>query len=435
MALGLNKLFKKDETTPTTIKFDESRIPFQVQNLEKYMRSKIEGQDRAIKQFLRAYETFLTNMQRPDAPIGVLLFLGPTGVGKTRMVEVFAEYLWGNADALIKIDCSEFQHSHEIAKLIGAPPGYVGHTDTKPMLTKERIEKYWNNGPKFTPVLFDEIEKAHDNLHRILLGINGAGRVTTGKNETIDMRPTLIVMTSNLGSRSIIGKLAGKTFGFRHEEKSYSDIDDEIYKDCKDAVKAFFPSEFYNRIDRIVAFRPLTEDNFRNILAIELSNIQDRIIKAKKYIILDVSSRAKNFLLKEGVSREYGARELRRTIERFLVGKLTRAFSTFQAVDGDLILADAESGDDIDLTITKNVVDLPYASVDLTTGETWIRPEATGPFESMYKPGRCGRCAQPWVVDHVCSDIQKMTRMTEAVKKLPPSALTRYYYRDKPSVR
>src|SRR5258708_34390299 len=148
MALGLNKLFKKDETKLATIKFDESRIPFQVQNLEKYMRSKIEGQDRAIKQFLRAYETFLTNMQRPDAPIGVLLFLGPTGVGKTRMVEVFAEYLWGNADALIKIDCSEFQHSHEIAKLIGAPPGYVGHTDTKPMLTKERIEKYWNNGPK-----------------------------------------------------------------------------------------------------------------------------------------------------------------------------------------------------------------------------------------------------------------------------------------------
>lgn len=433
MKFGLSKIFKSaDPQNFPTIKLDETKIAPEVEKLETYLRSKIEGQDRAIKQFVSAYEVFLTNMQRPDGPVGVLLFLGPTGVGKTRIVEVFSEYLWGTSDALIKVDCSEFQQSHEIAKLIGAPPGYVGHTDTKPIITKERLEKYWKSGPKFTTILFDEIEKAHDNLHRVLLGINGAGRLTTGKNDTIDMKPTLIVMTSNLGSRSISGQLSGKTFGFQPGNKTEEDIDAEIYKKCKDAVKAFFSAEFFNRIDRMVAFRPLTDENFKRILDMELGYIQDRIIKAKKFIILDVSLRAKTFFLKEGVSREYGARELRRTLERYLVRKLTRAFSTNQAVNGDMVLADAEN-DKIDITIMKGVVDLPYTETTADTStETWIRPESVEPFESLYKPGRCGRCGQTWSTIHICADIFKLTRMKEAVKNPPPTVTEEFWKRNTP---
>lgn len=409
--MGLSKLFKTSPKTYTTVKLDESKAPDEVEKLDSYLRSRIVGQDRAIKQFVRAYEAFLTNMQRPDGPVGVLLFLGPTGVGKTRLVEVFAEYLWGSVDALIKVDCGEFQHSHEIAKLIGAPPGYVGHTDTTPIITKDRIEKYWNVGPKFTPILFDEVEKAHSALHRILLGINGSGSLRTGRNEIIDMKPTLIVMTSNLGSRSVSNKLLGKTYGFGSGNKIQEDLDQDVYRACKEAVQAFFDSEFFNRIDRMVAFRPLTDEDFRKILEIELGFIQDRIIKSKNFVVLDTSNRAKELFLKQGISREFGARELRRTIERFLVSRLTRAFSTKQAVDGDMILTDCENGKDLDVTIMKGVIDMPKASpMQSGTDESWIKRDSPIPFESAYKPGRCGRCGLMWHISHTCFDIMAIRK-------------------------
>lgn len=415
MSLGISKFFKSTPTQFPSVKLDESKVPPEVEKLEKHLRSKIIGQDRAIKQFVQAYETYLTGMQRPDGPGVVLLFLGPTGVGKTRIMEVFSEFLWGTIDALIKIDCGEFQHSHEISKLIGAPPGYTGHghkdgEGTDAVFTKARMEKYWNVGPKFTPVLFDEIEKGHNSLHQLLLGINGAGRLRTNKNEVLDFRSAFIVMTSNLGSRSIASKIKGSTYGFSYGDSTEAKNDQEVYKVCKDAVKSFFSFEFVNRIDRMVAFRPLTKEDFEKILEIELGFVQDRIIKARKYIILQITNAGKSLLLKEGVSQEFGARELRRSIERFLVSKLTRAFSTKQAVDGDLLLADSENEKTIDITIMKGVVDLPTPA-PAPPIETWLRPDATAPFNSVYKPGKCGRCGQEWSISHNCPDLERKERM------------------------
>jgi ATP-dependent Clp protease ATP-binding subunit ClpC len=395
MKFGLSRNYK-----PLTVKLDESKVPDEVQKLEEYLRSKVIGQDRAIKQFVRAYEVFLSEMKHPDRPLGVLLFLGPTGVGKTRLVEVFAEYLWKSKDALIKLNCAEFQAAHEISKVIGAPPGYVGHkevkeNDDKQIFTKTRIEKYWNQGPKFTPILFDEIEKAHSAFHKLLLGIFDRGELTTGHNEKIDFRNTLIVMTSNLGAKDVNSFLGDRRYGFQTTSSQTSDqVDQEIYKISKEAVKSFFDPEIVNRIDRTVVFRPLNSDDLGKILNIELDRIQERIIAANKIIILDVSQRAKNCLLSEGTSKEYGARELSRTIERLLVSKLTRAFSTRQAINGDMVLADVEQeSKEVSLEIMKGVIDLP---------ESWIRPEALHPFESAYKPGRCGRCGSIWQTDHQC---------------------------------
>jgi ATP-dependent Clp protease ATP-binding subunit ClpB len=420
MSLGISKFFSNAPKDFPSVKFDDTKISAEVVKLEKHLRSKIIGQDRAIKQFVAAYETYLASMQRPDGPSAVLLFLGPTGVGKTRVMEVFAEYLWGNADALIRIDCGEFQHSHEIAKLIGAPAGYLGHGTTPPIFSKERIEKYWGSGPKFTPILFDEIEKGHNALHQLMLGINGAGRLRLGSNEILDMRSTFIVMTSNLGSRSIASKIKGTTYGFSAGANTEEQNDQDVYKVCKDAVKGFFSAEFVNRIDRMVAFRPLKQEDFEKILEIELGFIQDRVIKAKKYIIVQVVNRAKILLLREGVSKEFGARELRRAIERFLVHKLTRAFTTKQAVDGDLILVDSETEKDTDLTIMKGVIDLP--PVKQVSTETWVRPEAKIPFPSAYKIGKCGRCGAPWIETHLCSDLERSQRMDQLRKKIDEEA-------------
>src|SRR5260370_7196112 len=403
MTMDIRRLFTRKPMNYPTVKLDESKVPDEVRKLEEHLHSKIIGQDRAIKQFVRAYEAFLTDMQRPDGPVGVLLFLGPTGVGKTRIMEVFSEYLWGTTEALIKIDCGEFQHSHEISKLIGSPPGYVGHKDTVPIISKDRIEKYWNSGPKFTPILFDEIEKGNPTLHRVLLGVNGSGRLRMGNNEVVDMRSTLIVMTSNLGSRSVSSMLSGKRYGFSSDSTS-GQMDKDIYKACKDAVKNFFDSEFFNCIDRMVAFRPLTNEDFRKILDIEIGFIQDRVIRGNKFIIIDNSLRAKELLLKEGVSQEFGARELRRTIERYLVSKLTRAFSTKQAIDGDMILSDSDNGKDLDVSIMKGVLDIPAAKL-VSSHYSWLKRDALIPFESIVKPGRCGRCGLMWHLTHTCFDI------------------------------
>lgn len=420
MPFGISKFFNNAPKDFPSVKFDDSKISIEVANLEKHLRSRIIGQDRAIKQFVTAYETYLTGMQRPDGPASVLLFLGPTGVGKTRVMEVFAEYLWGTADALIKIDCGEFQHSHEISKLIGAPAGYVGYNDGTPIFSKDRIEKYWNSGPKFTPILFDEIEKGHNSLHQLMLGINGAGTLRTNKNEILDMKSALIVMTSNLGSRSIASKIKGTKYGYSVGDNTEEQNDQEVYKVCKDAVKGFFSAEFVNRIDRMVAFRPLKQVDFEKILEIELGFIQDRVIKAKKYIVVQTANRAKALLLREGVSKEFGARELRRAIERFVVSKLTRAFSTKQAVDGDLVLIDSENEKDIDVTIMKGVVDLPPAQAANT--ETWVRPEATIPFPSAYKIGKCGRCGATWTEEHLCPDLERSQRMDQLRKKIEEEA-------------
>lgn len=412
-------LFTKSKE-PVTVKLDEEKIPDEIVKLEEGLKSKVAGQDRAIKHFVRVHETHMAGMAAADRPLGVFLFVGPTGSGKTHATEVFANLM---GVTLIKMDCAEYQASHEISKLIGSPPGYVGHKETEPKITKKAIEAKWADGksPKYTIILFDEIEKAHNSMHQILLGIMDRAILTTGANEMVDMHNCIIVMTSNLGSSDMKKILSDtKEMGFVSKKESQKATEDDIYHAAKDAVKKFFSMEFFNRIDRMIVFQPLTDEVLRQILEIELKRIQDRILKSHKYISVDLSDRAKDFIIAEGTSREFGARELRRTLERFLVSKLTRAFATQQAVDGDMIVADkVPEHDGLTLDIAKNVMVIPEkaVAVPVTISNTsgpgtvqkpkaaWVEPDcptAWIPSESYAHPGYCARCGFRWYAGHKC---------------------------------
>jgi ATP-dependent Clp protease ATP-binding subunit ClpA len=177
---------------------------------ENQLASRIVGQERAVRRLSSLYQVFLAGMQSPNRPIGTMLFLGPTGSGKTRVVEAAAEVFFGDPNAVIKIDCAEFQHSHEIAKLIGSPPGYLGHRETPPLLTQENLNRFQTEETKLTLVLFDEIEKASDSLWQLLLGILDKGTLTLGDNRRVDFSRTIVVMTSNLGAREMSEMISGR---------------------------------------------------------------------------------------------------------------------------------------------------------------------------------------------------------------------------------
>src|ERR1041385_4063763 len=183
------------------------------ERFEDGLRARVVGQDRAVRALASLYQVFQAGMTNPARPIGTMLFLGPTGSGKTHVVEAAAEILFGDRNAVIKIDCEEFQHSHEIAKLIGSPPGYLGHRETQPLLTQENLDKYRTDENPFTLVLFDEIEKASDALWQLLLGVLDKATLTLGDNRRVDFSQAIIFMTSNLGSREM-SRLVDGSIGF-----------------------------------------------------------------------------------------------------------------------------------------------------------------------------------------------------------------------------
>src|SRR5678815_2945141 len=181
----------------------------QAQEFDVKLSALIIGQENAVRSMGNLYQLFLAGMNQGNKPLGTLLFLGPTGSGKTHVVEAAAEILFGDRNAVIKIDCAEFQHSHEIAKLIGSPPGYLGHRETAPLLTQENLEKYRTERDPFTLVLFDEIEKASDSLWQLLLGVLDKGTLTLGDNRRVDFSQTMIFMTSNLGAKEMSELISG----------------------------------------------------------------------------------------------------------------------------------------------------------------------------------------------------------------------------------
>ena len=193
---------------------DPNRKSDEAKNFEKSLRHKIVGQDSAIEKMVEIYQMFLAGLNAPGRPVGNLLFLGPTGTGKTRVVEAVAETLFNDPRAMIKINCAEFQHSHEIAKLIGSPPGYLGHRETHPMFTQEAINQWHTEKLKVTLVLLDEIEKASDALWQLLLGILDKGALTLGDNRKVDMTCCIIIMTSNLGAGDMMAIQEGGGLGF-----------------------------------------------------------------------------------------------------------------------------------------------------------------------------------------------------------------------------
>ncbi|MEW6131035.1 MAG: AAA family ATPase [Acidobacteriota bacterium] len=316
---------------------------------EAGLRHRVIGQDRAVRSMTALYQVFQAGMTNQTKPIGTMLFLGPTGSGKTHVVEAAAEMMFTDPNAVIKIDCAEFQHSHEIAKLIGSPPGYLGHRETSPLLSQENLDKFRTEENPFTLVLFDEIEKASDALWQLLLGVLDKGRLTLGDNRTVDFSQTIIIMTSNLGAKEMSELITG-SIGFAPSKKSElqeSELDQKIYRTAMDAARRKFSPEFMNRIDKTVVFRSLKEEQLRMILDLELKKIQRRINDGMcDRFTFKVTDEAKDFLLSEGTELRYGARHLKRAVERFVVTPLANLAATRQARVGDVIVVDmnAETG-------------------------------------------------------------------------------------------
>ena len=338
---------KKKETQDEVILLDPERKSPRAAEFEDNLTAQIVGQERAVRRMSGLFQIYLAGMNNPSRPIGTLLFLGPTGSGKTRVVEAASEVLFNEPHTVVKIDCAEFQHSHEIAKLIGSPPGYLGHRETAPMLTQENLDKSHTDDTKLTFVLFDEIEKASDSLWQLLLGILDKATLTLGDNRRVDFSRTVVIMTSNLGAREMSDMISGG-IGFAptktDQVKADNEIDTKIYRTALEAAKRKFSPEFMNRIDKVVVFRSLKEHHLRLILDIELRAVQDRItLSAGTKFVFECTTDAKEYLLSEGIDLKYGARHLKRSIERFLVYPLSNLVATEQVETGDLVTVDFNS--------------------------------------------------------------------------------------------
>src|SRR5499433_3335775 len=242
---------------------DTTRRSTQSRNFEEALRQRIVGQDEAVQALVELYQVFCAGLRSPGRPVGNLLFLGPTGSGKTRMVEAAAEILFGDSNAVIKVDCAEFQHSHEISKLIGSPPGYLGHRETSPLLTQENLDRFYSEDLQLSLLLFDEIEKASDALWNLLLGILDKATLTLGDNRRVDFSKTMIFMTSNLGAKEM-SDLISPRLGFQASvaDRASNGVVDEklsgkINRSGAEAARRKFTPEFINRLDKIVTFQPL----------------------------------------------------------------------------------------------------------------------------------------------------------------------------------
>ena len=328
---------------------DPKRTGREAAYLEHHLRQLIVGQDEAISQIVNMFQMYMTGLNSPGRPVGSFLFLGPTGTGKTRVVEAAAEALLKRPNPVIKIDCAEFQHSHEIAKLIGSPPGYLGHRETHPILSQDALNQYWTDEVKLSFVLFDEIEKASDSLWNLLLGILDKGILTLGDNRKVDFSRALIFMTSNLGAAEM-SQIGNPKMGFartlkvpgespREEPAERDKQDGKRNRTGLEAARKKFTPEFMNRLDKVVVFKALGESELRRILDIELAILQQRILAnaTQRKFVFTVTLEAKDFLLDQGVDQRYGARHLKRSIERLLVQPISNLLATRQIEEGDWI--------------------------------------------------------------------------------------------------
>jgi ATP-dependent Clp protease ATP-binding subunit ClpA len=308
---------------------------------ERALREKVIGQDQAVEALVDLYQMFFAGLQPPSRPIGNLLFLGPTGSGKTRIVEAAAEILFGDSRAVIKVDCAEFQHSHEIAKLIGSPPGYLGHRETHPLITQEALAASHRDGLKLSFLLFDEIEKASDALWQLLLGMLDKATLTLGDNRRVDLSQTMIFLTSNLGSGQIADLMQGGMGFVQPNDKPTTGLHEKVEKTAVEAARRKFSPEFMNRLDKVVVFHPLKREELDEVLEIELGNVQKRVLDtAVRPFLFRITEEGREFLLQEGTDQRYGARHLKRAIERHVVYPISRLLATAQVHQGDVLVID-----------------------------------------------------------------------------------------------
>ena len=296
----------------------------EVRDFRASLEASVVGQNEAVETITQLYGRFLAGMQEPGRTLGNFLFLGPTGSGKTRIVEASAQILFGEPWAMMKVDCGEFQHSHEIAKLIGPPPGASGHRETIPMITQESLASYWTDRLKLGFLLFDEIEKASDALWQLLSGMLDKATVTLGDNRRVDLSQTVIFLTSNLGGGEITELMQGGA--------------------AVDTVRRKFSPEFMNRIDKVVVFHPLDREQLERVLEIELGRVQQRVLETQRgQFLFRVTTAVRNFLINEGTDARYGARHLKRAIEHHLVQPLTNMMLAGSIQLGDLLRVDFDA--------------------------------------------------------------------------------------------
>lgn len=316
-------------------------------HFEEELRQRVVGQSEAVQALVDLYEVFCAGLHSPGRPVGNLLFLGPTGSGKTRTVEAAAEILFGDSRAVIKVDCAEFQHSHEIAKLIGSPPGYLGHRETNPLITQEALAASHRDHLKLSFLLFDEIEKASDALWQLLLGMLDKATLTLGDNRRVDLSQTVIFLTSNLGGSQIADLMHGGMGFIQSKDKATAGLDEKVERTAVEAARRNFSPEFMNRLDKVVVFHPLKRTELDEVLEIELRQVQKRVLDSTtRPFLFRITSEGREFLLEEGTDQRYGARHLKRAIERNVVCALSRLLATGQLHQGDELLIDWHRGEE-----------------------------------------------------------------------------------------
>jgi ATP-dependent Clp protease ATP-binding subunit ClpB len=289
--------------------------------MEDRLRQRVVGQDDALERVANAIRRSRAGLSDPRRPIGSFIFLGPTGVGKTELARALAEFLFDDERALVRLDMSEYMEKHSVSRMIGAPPGYVGYEEGGQLTEQIRRRPY-------SVVLFDEIEKAHPDVFNVLLQILEDGRLTDGKGRTIDFRSTVLVMTSNVGSSALF-ELAGRD-PERAREQAF------------EALRATFRPEFLNRIDDIVLFQPLGNKQLEKILDLQLAAVSKLL--AERNVTLELTAAARELLLREGYDPAYGARPLRRTVQRLVQDPLALRLLDGKVLPGEHVLVDADQG-------------------------------------------------------------------------------------------
>ena len=319
--------------------------------LVELLTSKIVGQSAAIEYIVPYVHMHTAGLGPPDRPAGVFLLLGPTGTGKTRTVEVLAEVLHGSAKSLLKIDCGEFQSDHEIARLIGAPPGYLGHRETKPFLTQDRLTAVTSPACDLALVLFDEIEKAAPALTTLLLGLLDKGTITLGDNTPVNFERSLIFLTSNLGAREMMREIQPR-FGFQSSDAPTGGISGRLEHIGIAAVRRRFSPEFVNRIDAVITYQPLDERALATIVDQHIEELQRHVFTrlGDRSFEIDVTPAARQVLLDRGSNPEYGARELKRTIHRLLTQPLAALVALGRIAARSRVVADADASGGLSLT-------------------------------------------------------------------------------------